>query len=152
MKKKIKIAIEVILLVIFLVLILIECRKTCYFIRNHYLSMKNGKGEYSFTFPFINKSIQNDTFFTIAIGRNILKNGITNFDELTIHGKLKFPHSGIFDILITVIYKLAGFRRNLYLCNFYCNVNICKLSYNILQKYKRHKNFYLFCYRYILFV
>ena len=86
-----------------------------FFMRNHYRTLKNTDFKYSFTFPFVKKSMTNDTFFTIAIGRNILKNGITNYDNLTIHGKLKFPHSGVFDILITSIYNLFGF--NLFISN-----------------------------------
>ena len=29
-----------------------------------------------FVFPFVNNEITNDTFFTIAMGNNILKNGV----------------------------------------------------------------------------
>lgn len=132
MKKKIIISIEIILLVLLAILIFSECKKTYFFMRNHYRTLKNTDFEYYFTFPFVKKSMTNDTFFTIAIGRNILKNGITNYDNLTIHGKLKFPHSGVFDILIATIYNLFGFNRNLYLYCIDGTFYFYKFNYNIL--------------------
>lgn len=66
--------------------------------------------KFSFVIPFISKNITNDTLFTIAIGRNILENGITNIDTLTFHENLEFKHSGVFDILINTIYNVGGFR------------------------------------------
>lgn len=53
----------------------------------------NGGNPISFVFPFVDKNIENDTLFTIAIGNNILKNGFTNLDTLTWHENLAFPHS-----------------------------------------------------------
>ena len=55
------------------------------------------------------KQIQNDTFFTISIGRNVIKSGLSDVDKLTFHDNLKFPHSGIFDIFITLIYEKFNF-------------------------------------------
>lgn len=60
----------------------------------YYQSYKRLNPEISFcTF---NKTITNDTFFTIAIGNYILENGNDNKDHLTWHENLDFPHSRCF--------------------------------------------------------
>ena len=131
-KKKIIIAVEIVLLIIFIIFLIYECKKICDCIISNYILYKHVKPQFSLVFPFINKDMQNDTFFTIAIGRNIIKNGFTNVDNLTFHGKLSFPHSGIFDIIINFIYEIGGFRRNLYLCVYNCYFYSYQFSIYIL--------------------
>lgn len=49
----------------------------------------------------VNKTFQNDTFFTIAIGQNILENGIETEEKLVWHEGLEFSNPRwLFDILI----------------------------------------------------
>lgn len=63
-----------------------------------------------FTIAVVPKEFQNDTFFTIAIGENILKNGIDNQEKLVWHDGLEFTNSRwIFDVLITLIYNIFDF-------------------------------------------
>lgn len=110
MKEKVLKIVEVIVLLTFFVTIIMAVNKTCKTIIWNYRLLKNAGTKISFAVPFINKNIANDTFFTIAIGRNILKNGITNFDTLTFHEKLRFPHSGVFDIIINKIYTIGRLK------------------------------------------
>lgn len=63
-----------------------------------------------FTISVVPKEFQNDTFFTIAIGENILKNGIESEEKLVWHEGLEFTNSRwIFDVLITLIYNTFDF-------------------------------------------
>ena len=56
------------------------------------------------------KSFQNDTFFTIAVGEQILNEGLNKIDTLTWHDNLEFTNDRyIFDIIITVLYNKFGF-------------------------------------------
>lgn len=89
------------------------------------------------------KVFQNDTFFTIAIGENTLKNGLTDQEVLTYHEDLKFPHSGVFDVLVTLIYNKFGFF------GIYFGViliSICQgiLYYYILLKMTKSSTFSFF--------
>ena len=58
---------------------------------------------------FTTKSFQNDTFYTIKVGKSILKNGIDMKDHFSIH-KLPYtyPH-WLYDILIYKIYQKFNF-------------------------------------------
>lgn len=63
-----------------------------------------------FTISVVPKEFQNDTFFTIAIGENVLKNGIENEEKLVWHEGLEFTNSRwMFDVLITLIYNTFDF-------------------------------------------
>lgn len=58
----------------------------------------------------ITKTMQNDTFFTIATGTHILENGYDNLDHLSQHENLKFYKlRWAFDILISFIYSNFSF-------------------------------------------
>lgn len=92
-KKDFKKYIISIISIVIIFIVLLQCRKQIKFIDFYCTSIKNTETAISFVFPFVNKNIANDTFFTIAIGNNILKKGITNYDTLTWHENLKFPHS-----------------------------------------------------------
>ena len=109
-KEKVQKIVEVIILLIFFSIIIMEVSRIYKTIIWNYRIFKNTGIKISFVVPFINKNIANDTFFTIAIGRNILQNGITNLDTLTFHENLKFPHSGVFDIIINKIYTIGGLK------------------------------------------
>ena len=56
------------------------------------------------------KTFQNDTFFTIACGEQILNEGLQKIDKLTWHKDLEFTNDRyLFDIIITLIYNKLGF-------------------------------------------
>lgn len=116
MKKKIVTGLEIILLFILFFYIFINYKTISDSIVWNFLSLKKEGIKENIFFPFVEKEFQNDTFFTIAIGRNIFKYGFTNLDRLTFHKNLYFPHSGIFDILINSIYELFDFNRSILLC------------------------------------
>ena len=58
----------------------------------------------------VNKTLQNDTFYTIKIGESIFKNGIDMLDHFSWHLNLPYtyPH-WLYDCFIYVIYKNSGF-------------------------------------------
>lgn len=59
-----------------------------------------------FAISIVNKTFQNDTFFTIPIGRNILENGITREEQLVWHDGLTFSNvRWLFDVTIALIYN-----------------------------------------------
>lgn len=63
-----------------------------------------------FSASVVRKTFQNDTFFTIAIGQNILKNGIEIEEKMVWHEGLEFTNPRwLFDILITQIYNHFNF-------------------------------------------
>ena len=93
MKKNIKKYIILIISILMIIYILIQCKNQYRYIPFYIKGIQNTQTRLSFVCPFISKTITNDTFFTIAIGNNIFKNGFTNIDTLTWHENLKFPHS-----------------------------------------------------------
>lgn len=81
--------------------------------------MKNIKNKKSFwillisililTIPLINKTFQNDTYFTIPTGNYILENGIDDVEPFTWHENLKFTKLRWgFDIIVASIYNISG--------------------------------------------
>lgn len=58
----------------------------------------------------VRRVMQNDIFFTIATGREILANGYDNMDHLTWHEGLTFYKlRWAFDIIMTLLYNTTGF-------------------------------------------
>lgn len=58
----------------------------------------------------VRKVMQNDIFFTIATGREMLTNGYDNMDHLTWHEGLSFYKlRWAFDIIMTLLYNTTGF-------------------------------------------
>lgn len=63
-----------------------------------------------FTISIVPKTFQNDTFFTIAIGRNILENGVEKQEKLVWHEGLEFTNSRwLFDTIIALMYNKFNF-------------------------------------------
>ncbi len=59
---------------------------------------------------FTGKVFQNDTFYTIPIGRDILRYGVDMLDHYSFHGlPYTYPH-WLFDVIIYLIYLFDGFR------------------------------------------
>lgn len=62
-----------------------------------------------FATGLVNKSLQNDTFYTIKIGKLILDNGIDMMDHFSFHVGLSYtyPH-WLYDVFIYIVYKIGG--------------------------------------------
>lgn len=62
-----------------------------------------------FAAGLVNKSLQNDTFYTIKIGKLILDNGIDMMDHFSFHIGLSYtyPH-WLYDVFIYIVYKIGG--------------------------------------------
>ena len=58
----------------------------------------------------VRRVMQNDLFFTIATGREMLANGYDNMDHLTWHEGLTFYKlRWAFDMIMTLLYNSTGF-------------------------------------------
>ena len=76
---------------------------------------------------------QNDTFYTIKIGKYILTNGIDMLDHFSIHTlPYTYPH-WLYDVLISLIYSLNGFT-SLYIFNIFCFIIISYLMFYFINK------------------
>lgn len=93
---------------------------------------------FRFKFPFITSTIVNDTLFTIAIGRSVVENGFTNFDTLTWHDNLAFPHSGIFDLIIYGVYNITNDVTSIYIYTAIMTFILVSILFFIT--YKENKN------------
>lgn len=80
--------------------------------------MKNKKTFYLFaiclmilTILLVNKTLQNDTFFTIPTGNYIIKNGVNDVEPFTWHENLKFTKlRWAFDVCVAFVYNNLGFN------------------------------------------
>lgn len=64
-----------------------------------------------FTISVVPKLFQNDTFFSLSLGKRILENGIENQEKLVWHEGMEFVNPRwLFDIGITQIYNLFDFQ------------------------------------------
>ena len=59
----------------------------------------------------VRKTLQNDTFYTIKIGKLILDNGIDMMDHFSFHENLAYtyPH-WLYDVFIYFVYKIGGYN------------------------------------------
>ena len=64
-----------------------------------------------FTIAIIPKGLQNDTFYTIKLGKLILENGIDMQEHFAWHEGLPYtyPH-WLYDVIIYLIYSISGFN------------------------------------------
>lgn len=92
-----------------------------------------------FSISIVNKSFQNDTFFTIAIGQNILENGIENKEVLTWHENLEFTNvRWLFSVGIATIYNACGFI-GIYIFTLIISAAIgCTIYFILLKKNVKH--------------
>ena len=59
---------------------------------------------------FTERTFQNDTFYSIPIGRDILKYGVDMIDHYSIHNiAYTYPH-WLFDVIVYLLYSLGGFK------------------------------------------
>ena len=62
-----------------------------------------------FAVGLISKTFQNDTFYTIKIGKLIMENGIDMLDHFSFHSLLyTYPH-WLYDVFIYLIYSFSGY-------------------------------------------
>ena len=89
---------------------------------------------------FTRRTFQNDTFYTIKIGKLILKNGIDMKDHFSWHNlSYTYPH-WLYDVIIYKIYESSKFE-GLYLFNIMCFILIGVTFYNI--NLKLNKSYFL---------
>ena len=61
-----------------------------------------------FSFSLAPKTLQNDTYYTISIGKHIMENGIDKIDPFSWHDlKYTYPH-WLYDVFIYKIYSIGG--------------------------------------------
>ena len=87
-----------------------------------------------FVVSIVPKEFQNDTFYTITIGRDILEYGFDGIDHYSWHEGLSYtsPH-WFFDVVNYLIYNVAGFDGlYVFTCFFACLTML--LFYWILRK------------------
>lgn len=89
---------------------------------------------------FTRKTFQNDTFYTIKVGKSILKNGIDMKDHFSWH-KLpySYPH-WLYDVIIYKIYDMFSFN-GLYIFDILCFILIALTFYYI--NLKLNKSYFL---------
>ena len=62
-------------------------------------------------------SFQNDTFYTIKVGEQIVKHGIDMKDHFSFHDlNYTYPH-WLYDVVIYLIYSIGGLMRSIYFYN-----------------------------------
>lgn len=82
-----------------------------------------------------NKEVQNDVFYSIKIGEDILKYGVDMIDHYSFIGNLSYtyPH-WLFDVLIYFVYSIGGFKA-IYISTIVLSVilllTLFKLNYNL---------------------
>lgn len=87
------------------------------------------------TVTSITKIMQNDTFFTIATGNEIIQNGYDNEDHLTWHENLHFYKlRWAFDVLIASIFNSFGFKGIYILVLIIGSITILSLYYILLKQ------------------
>lgn len=84
--------------------------------------------------------LQNDTFYSLAIGKDILKNGIDMLDHYSIHGlTYTYPH-WLFDVLLYLIYNLFSFK-GLYVFNILFLFLITLILYKVSFSFNKNRLF-----------
>lgn len=97
-----------------------------------------------FTIAIVPKEFQNDTFFTIAIGQNILKNGIELEEKLVWHENLEYTNSRwAFDVITAKIYNMFDFNGIYFFTILMACIQMV-LYYYILNKLTNKKFLSLF--------
>ncbi len=87
------------------------------------------------TISSITKVMQNDTFFTIATGNEIIKNGYDNKDHLTWHDNLNFYKlRWAFDVVIATIFNNWGFTGIYVFVLIIGSITILSLYYILMKQ------------------
>ena len=91
-----------------------------------------------FSFAVAQKTLQNDTFYTIKIGEYILKNGITMQDPFSWHTlSYTFPHWA-YDVLIYLIYNVCG-NIGVYISTIMLTAILGIIIYYMNNKFTKNK-------------
>lgn len=102
--KKLKENIFNLILIAILIFLFFICKKQLVFM----ISCAKRVEDFKFIFPFVNNQITNDTFFTLAMGRDILQNGIQYKEILTWHN-LQFSNPRwLYDVFLTIFFGHFG--------------------------------------------
>ena len=88
-----------------------------------------------FTFSVVPKTFQNDTFYVIELGRQIMENGVDFQDHYSIHENLeyRYPHWA-FDVINSVIFNAFGFQGIYILTQIFASVFMLLVFWNMLRK------------------
>lgn len=87
-----------------------------------------------FTFCAIKVRFQNDTFFSIAIGKEVANNGIDMIDHLSWHENLYYTYSHwAYDLINYTLYKYIGLKGIYFFTIFIC-ISITLFLYHALKK------------------
>lgn len=92
-----------------------------------------------FAFAVSPVSLQNDTFYTIAIGEYIMQNGVTDVEPFAWHEGLKYtyPHWA-YDVFIYLVYNLGG-QVGIYLSTVLLAALLGISMYFVSSKYSRNR-------------
>jgi len=92
-----------------------------------------------FSISLINKTVQNDTFFTIALGERVLEYGIEKEEKLVWHEGLEYTNSRwLFDVTVSKIYNFFDWQ-GVYVFVMVCTVIQGLLLYTIINKITKKK-------------
>lgn len=84
------------------------------------------------------KPLQNDTFYYIKIGEDILKNGIDFLDHYSIHNlEYLYPH-WLFDIILFKVYDIGGFA-GIYIFTIFLFYIFSMILYYGASKFSKNK-------------
>ena len=97
-----------------------------------------------FAISCVEKTFQNDTFFTIALGERTVKYGIEEYDQLVWHDNLKFIHlRWLFDVVIYSLNNAFGFD-GIYVFVIVIAVLQGLMYYAIMNSFTKNKLFSLY--------
>ena len=86
-----------------------------------------------FSFAFAPRTLQNDTYYTIAIGKHIVENGIDRQDPFSWHDlAYTYPH-WLYDVCMYWVYSMRWNDWNIYIYN---SIKLHARSAFICYKYK----------------
>lgn len=92
-----------------------------------------------FTIAIVPKTFQNDTYFTISLGENIINEGISKEEKLVWHEGLEFTNPRwLFDVIIYLLNEKCGFI-GIYIFVIIIAVIQSVLYYYILNKISKKK-------------
>lgn len=93
-----------------------------------------------FAFAISPKTLQNDTFYTIEIGKYVLENGITMEDPFSWHDlSYTFPH-WLYDVMIYLIYSIGG-HLGIYISTIVFTAILGMTMYATSSKLTKNKTF-----------
>lgn len=85
-----------------------------------------------FSFAVTPKTLQNDTYYTISIGKHIVENGIDRQDPFSWSDlKYTYPH-WLYDVSIYSIYNMWRYDWYIYIYNY---IKLYTWNFNIYNKY-----------------